>query len=46
MPSDIALMKIVEARMKMINDALPSIAITFRTRCWPTRAAMAATATK
>jgi hypothetical protein len=45
-PSDIALTKIVAARMKIIKDALPIIAITFVTTCCPTRAAMVATAKK
>lgn len=39
-------MKIVDARMKIIRDALPNIAIIFLTRCWPTKAANVATAMK
>lgn len=45
-PNDIALTKIVAARMKMINDALPRKAITFVTTCCPARAAMTATPKK
>lgn len=45
-PSEIALTKIVEARMKMISDALPSIIIILLTTCCPIKAATVATATK
>lgn len=46
LPSDIPLTKTVSARMKIIRDVLPSIAITFLTKCCPTSAAAVATATK
>jgi hypothetical protein len=45
-PNDIVLTNIVPARMKMISDALPNMAITFVTTCCPTRAAMVATPKK
>lgn len=45
-PSEIALTKIVEARMKMISDALPRIIIILLTTCCPMKAATVATATK
>lgn len=45
-PREIALTKIVKARMKMISDALPSIIIILLTTCCPTKAATVATATK
>ena len=45
-PSVIALMRIVEARIKMIMDALPSSFINFLTTCWPAKAANVATSTK
>jgi len=46
LPSDIPLTKTVSARMKIIRDVLPNIAITFLTKCCPTSAAAVATATK
>lgn len=46
LPSEIALTKIVKARMKMIKDALPNIVISFLTACCPVNAAKVATATK
>lgn len=46
LPSDIPLTKTVRERMKIINDVLPSIAISFLTKCCPTSAAAVATATK
>lgn len=46
LPSEIALTKIVKARMKMMRDALPSIMINFLTTCCPIKAATVATATK
>lgn len=45
-PSVIALTKMVKAKMKMINDALPSILTIFLTTCNPTTAAKVATTTK
>nr|GMC46641.1 Os08g0389733 [Ipomoea batatas]GMC77883.1 Os08g0389733 [Ipomoea batatas]GME09563.1 Os08g0389733 [Ipomoea batatas] len=45
-PSEIALTKIVNARMKMINDALPNTAINLLTTCCPIKAAIVATAVK
>ena len=42
-PNDMALMKIMEARMKMIRDALPNILIIFLTTCCPTSATIVAT---
>lgn len=45
-PSDIALTNIVEARMKMIRDALPNTIISLLTICWPISAAIVATAVK
>jgi len=39
-------MKMVDARMKIIMDARPRIAIIFLTTCWPANAAMVATKTK
>lgn len=46
LPKLIALTKIVNARMKMIIDALPTTAIIFLTTCWPVKAAIVATNTK
>lgn len=45
-PSEIALTKIVNARMKMINDALPNTVINLLTACCPIKAATVATAVK
>lgn len=45
-PSDIALTKIVKARMKIIKDARPRMAIILLTTCWPVKAATVATAIK
>lgn len=45
-PSDIALTKIVKARMKIIKDARPRMAIILLTTCCPVKAAIVATATK
>lgn len=45
-PSETALTKIVKAKMKMINDALPSRLTIFLTTCCPTNAANVATTTK
>lgn len=45
-PNEIALTKMVKARMKMIRDALPNIMISFLTTCCPTKAAIVATITK
>jgi hypothetical protein len=41
-----ALTKIMEASMKIINDALPNQFINFLTQYWPMMAAPNATATK
>lgn len=41
-----ALTKIVNAKIKMIREALPIIAINLLTRICPTKAANVATATK
>lgn len=46
LPNEMALTKIVEARMKIMRDALPSMLISFLTACWPIKAATVATATK
>jgi hypothetical protein len=46
LPSAIPLTKTVRAKMKMIIDALPNMAISFLTKCCPTSAAIVATATK
>lgn len=46
LPSEIALIKIVKARMKMIRDALPNMLISLLTACCPTKAATVATETK
>lgn len=45
-PTNIALTNIVDARMKMIRDALPNILISFLTTCCPTTAAIVATVKK
>lgn len=45
-PSEIALTNIVEAKMKMIKDALPSTIINFLTTCCPIKAATVATSIK
>lgn len=45
-PNDIALTKIVRARMKIIIDALPKIMTTFLTTCCPTTAERVATTAK
>lgn len=45
-PSDIALIKIMDARMKMMRDALPMTAINLLTTCCPTKAATVATPTR
>jgi hypothetical protein len=45
-PSEIALMKIMEANMKMMSDARPNHLISLLTKCWPVMAAMNATAAK
>lgn len=45
-PSEIALIKMVDARMKMMSDALPNISINRLTTCWPTMAATKEMATK
>lgn len=44
--NEIALMKIVEARMKMIKEALPSMSNTLLTTSCPTKAAIVASRTK
>jgi len=46
LPNDIALTKIVRAKMKIITDALPTMLIILRTTCCPTKAAILATAIK
>lgn len=46
LPSVIALTKMVEARIKMIRDALPNRRISFLTTCCPTKAAIVATRVK
>lgn len=46
LPSEIALIKIVKARMKMIRDALPNMLISLLTTCCPIKAAIVATKTK
>lgn len=45
-PSDIALTKIMDARMKMMRDARPRAAINLLTTCCPTKAESVATATR
>jgi len=45
-PNETALINIVEARMKIIRDALPKRMIIFLTMCCPTTAAMTATRVK
>lgn len=45
-PNETALTNIVEARIKMIRDALPNKMISFLTMCCPTKAAIVATRTK
>ena len=46
LPSKTALTLSVSVSMKMITDALPSMAIAFLTKCCPTSAAAVAIATK
>lgn len=46
LPSEIALTKIVNDKIKMIKDALPRMAINLLTRTCPAKAANVATATK
>lgn len=45
-PSEIALTKIVNAKMKIIREALPMMAINLLTRTCPAKAANVATATR
>ena len=45
-PNETALTNIVEARMKIIRDALPNRIISFLTMCCPTKAAIVATRMK
>lgn len=45
-PSVNALINIIEDKMKIIKDALPSMLITFPTTCCPTSAEQVATAAK
>jgi hypothetical protein len=45
-PSEIALINIVKAIIKMIIDALPNKMINFLTTCCPTKAAIVATTMK
>lgn len=46
LPSKTALTQSVKVRMKMITDALPSMAMAFFTKCCPTSAAAVAMLTK
>lgn len=45
-PKEIALMNMVDANIKMIRDALPSILMIRLTTCCPTNAAIVATQMK
>jgi len=45
-PNETALANIVEARIKIIRDALPNTMISFLTMCCPTKAAITATTVK
>lgn len=45
-PSDIALIKIMDARMKIMRDARPRAAMSLLTTCCPTKAAIVATPTR
>lgn len=45
-PNEIALMNMVDAKIKMIRDALPSIVMILLTTCCPTNAAIVATKMK